>query len=59
MRSVILMKKVDFKSITFKIVFKVFKKFIEIKCLKYTNIIAQQLDKSCKADIIDYFSSLF
>ena len=58
-RSVILMKKVDFKSITFKILFKVFNKVIEIKCVKYTNKIAQQLDKSLKDDTIDYFSSLF
>ena len=58
-RSVILMKKVDFKSITFKILFKVFNKVIEIKCVKYTIKIAQQLDKSLKDDTIDYFSSLF
>ena len=58
-RSVILMKKVDFKSITFKILFKVFNNVIEIKCVKYTNKIAQQLDKSLKDDTIDYFSSLF
>ena len=44
MRSVVLMKKVDFKSITFKNLFKVVNKVSETKCVKYTNRIAQQHD---------------